>query len=145
MFISKYSLILYNVCEDISMQLFRSTSQWAGVICVSFFVAFEKSFFRTCQLFLFCSLALKIRDTALERFHPVGFFLIWCGLLFYELSKCICVNAYSALMSLFMTISLKHLGVHYVHASTWMKLFSLKVEFLKNFLLNFQSCWPTVM
>lgn len=99
------------------MQLFRSASQWVGVICVSFFVAFEKSLFRTCQLFLFCNLALKILDTALERFHPVGF-LIWCGLLFYELSKCICVNAYSALMSLFMTMLLKRLGVHYLHAST---------------------------
>lgn len=99
------------------MQLFGSTSQGVGVVCLSFFVTFEKSLFGTCQLFLFCHLALKIRDTALERFHPVGF-LIWCGLLFYELSKCVCANAYSALVSLFMTISLKHLGVHYVHAST---------------------------
>lgn len=92
----------------------------------------RKCLFRTRQLFLFCSVALMIGETALEHFLPVDF-LIWCGLLFYELSKCIWVNAYSALVGLFMTISLKYLGVHYVHASTWMKLFSLKVEFLKIF------------
>lgn len=34
-----------------------------------------------------------------------------------------------------MTISLKHLGVQYVHPSMGMVVFSLKVKFLKNFLL----------
>lgn len=100
------------------------------------FSSLLKNLFRLRQLFLFCSSALKVGEPALERFFFLWFFffLIWCGLLFYNLSKCICVNAYSALVSLSMTISLKHLGVHYVHASTWMKMFSLKVEFLKIFL-----------
>lgn len=116
------------------MQLFRSTSQWAGLIGVLFFVAFEKSL-QIAPAFPILQFGLKGRRASSGAFFlPVIFFLIWCGLLFYNLSKCICVNAYSALVSLSMTISLKHLGVHYVHASTWMKMFSLKVEFLKIFL-----------
>lgn len=98
------------------------------------FSSLLKNLFRSRQLFLFCSLALKVGERALERFSSCDFFfnLVWPAIL--RTLKCICVNAYSALVSLFMTISLKHLGVHYVHASTWMKMFSLKVEFLKIFL-----------
>lgn len=88
------------------------------LIGVLLFVAFEKSL-QIVPAFPILQFGLKGRRASSGVFFlPVIFFLIWCGLLFYDLSKCICVNAYSALVSLSMTISLKHLGVHYVHAST---------------------------
>lgn len=107
---------------------------------------FKKSLFRACQLFLFYSLALRRWDAALERFHPVVlfFFLIWCGLVFYELSECVCVNAYSALMGLFMTILLKHLGVHYCpyfHMNCFLRKWSFKIIF---FLIS-RAVWHTVV
>lgn len=134
LFISECSLILVMYARPLVCGCLAAPVNELGRSVLRFSLLLKKCLFRTRQLFLFCSLALMIGETALEHFLPVGF-LIWCGLLFYKLSKCIWVNAYSALVGLFVTISLKYLGVHYVHASTWMKLFSLKVEFFKIFFL----------
>lgn len=110
----KYSSTLPSACKDMVRQLFGGTRQWVCVICVLVFIPFQKNLSSVCQLSLFYSLALKIWDAALEHFHPVVLFFVKSDVACYFMnSECVCVNAYSALMGLFMTILLKHLGVHY--------------------------------
>lgn len=85
LFISGCSLTLLMYARPLVCSCLAVPVNELGRSVLRFSSLSRKRLFRTRQLFLFCNLALTIGETALEHFLPVGF-LIWCGLLFYELS-----------------------------------------------------------
>lgn len=129
------------MCKDICRQSFGSTSQWIGEICVLVFIPFQKISLQSMPAFPVLQFGFKEMRCSSGTFSSCGFIfffnLVWPGILWtlwVRLCKC-----------LFSPHGFIHDYIAEAFGSSLLsilphELFSQKVEFLNNFLLDLQSC-----